>query len=48
MAPTVETAKLNGIEPFAWLRDRLTRMVEAHLDNHLDELPPSLGPAKRS
>ncbi|MFC0569953.1 transposase domain-containing protein [Gluconobacter japonicus] len=26
----IETAKLNGIEPFAWLRDVLTRMVDGH------------------
>jgi len=36
----VETAKLNGIEPFAWLQDVLTRMVEGHPAQQLDALLP--------
>lgn len=36
----IETAKLNGVEPYAWLRDVLTRMVEGHPANRLDELLP--------
>ena len=36
----VETAKLNGVEPYAWLRDLLTRMVDGHPQQRLDELLP--------
>ena len=36
----VETAKLNGVEAYAWLRDSLTRMVDGHPVSRLDELLP--------
>jgi len=36
----IETAKLNGVEPFAYLADVLQRMVEGHSKNRLDELLP--------
>jgi transposase len=36
----IETAKLNGVEPYAWLSDVLTRMVNGHPANRLDELLP--------
>jgi len=36
----IETCKLNGVEPFAYLKDVLTRMVDGHLVNRLDELLP--------
>ena len=36
----VETAKLNGVEPYAWLRDVLTKMVDGHPQQRLDELLP--------
>jgi transposase len=36
----IETAKLNGVEPYGWLSDVLTRMVEGHPANRLDELLP--------
>jgi len=32
--------ELNGIEPFAWLGDVLTRMVDGHSARQLDELLP--------
>lgn len=35
-----ETAKLNGVEPYAYLADVLQRMVDAHPVNRLDELLP--------
>ena len=40
VASLIETAKLNGIEPFAWLRDVLTRMIDGHSARQLDELLP--------
>jgi transposase len=40
IASLVETAKLNGIEPFAWLRNSLTMMVNGHPVNRLDDLLP--------
>ena len=36
----VETAKLNGVEPYAWLRDVLNRMVDGHPQQRLDEVLP--------
>jgi hypothetical protein len=36
----VETAKLNGVEPYAYLVDVLQRMVDGHPINRLDELLP--------
>lgn len=36
----VETCKLNGVEPYAYLTDVLTRMVDRHPVNRLDELLP--------
>lgn len=36
----IETCKLNGIEPFAYLRDTLIRMVAGHPINRIDELLP--------
>lgn len=40
MASLVETARLNGVEPFAWLRDVLNRLVDGYPHNDLDELLP--------
>jgi transposase len=36
----ITTAKLNDVEPFAYLRDVLQRMVDGHKANRLDELLP--------
>jgi hypothetical protein len=36
----VETAKLNDVEPYAYLADVLRRMVNGHPVNRLDELLP--------
>lgn len=36
----IETCKLNGVEPYAYLKDVLARMVDGHLVNRLDELLP--------
>jgi transposase len=36
----IATAKLNNVEPFAWLRDILQRMTDGHPASRLDELLP--------
>jgi len=36
----IETAKMNDLEPYAYLRDVLERMVDGHPINRLDELLP--------
>jgi transposase len=40
VASVIQSAKLNDIEPFAYLRDILERMVQGHPINRLDELLP--------
>lgn len=40
IASLVETCKLNGVEPFAYLRDILDRMVNGHPASRLGELLP--------
>jgi hypothetical protein len=36
----IETAKLNGVEPFAYLADVLQRLVDGYPKNRIDELLP--------
>lgn len=36
----IETAKLNGVEPYAYLRDVLQQMIDGYPVNRLDELLP--------
>jgi transposase len=40
LASLIETAKLSGIDPQAWLTDVLTRLVNLWPNNRLDELLP--------
>lgn len=40
VASLVETAKLNGVEPYAWLAGALARMADGHPAQRLDELLP--------
>jgi len=40
VASLIETAKLNGVEPFSWLRDVLTRMIDGHPMSRISELLP--------
>ena len=37
---TVQTAKLNGVNPEAYLRDTLTKIADGHPINRLDALMP--------
>jgi hypothetical protein len=43
LASLIETAKLSGIDPQAWLTDVLTRLVNLWPSNRLDELLPWMG-----
>ena len=36
----IETCKLNDVEPYAYLKDVLERMVDGYPINRLDELLP--------
>lgn len=36
----IETCRLNGVEPYAYLKDAVARMVAGHPMNRLDELLP--------
>ncbi|OUJ15394.1 hypothetical protein HK28_07995 [Acetobacter sp. DsW_063] len=40
VASLIAAAKLNGIEPFAWLRDLMTRMIDGHPAARIGELLP--------
>ncbi len=40
MASFIETCKLNGVEPHAWLSDVLQRMANGHPASHIDDLLP--------
>lgn len=40
IASLIETAKLNGVDPYAYLADVITRIVAGHPQNKLDDLLP--------
>ena len=40
LASLLQTARLNGVEPFAYLTDILERMVRGHTIDRIDELMP--------
>jgi transposase len=40
MYTLIETCKLNGVDPYAYLADTLTRIVGGHLARAIDELLP--------
>lgn len=40
IASLIETAKLNGVEPLAYLSDILTRIVNRYRNSQIDDLPP--------
>ena len=42
IASLIETAKLNGIEPMAYLTDVITRVVNGHPNSRIDDLIPVL------
>ena len=36
----IGTCKMNGVEPYAYLRDLFTRIANGHLDRDIDALMP--------
>ena len=40
IASLIETAKLNGVNPHAWLTDTLTKLVNSWPASRIDELMP--------
>ena len=40
VASLIETAKLNGVEPYAWLRANLKAIAAGHPNSGIDELLP--------
>jgi hypothetical protein len=40
IASLIETAKLNGVNPHAWLTDMLTKLVNGWPQSRIDELMP--------
>lgn len=48
LASLIETAKLNGINPEAWLTDVLTRLASGHRMRDIDNLLPWHGPSVQS
>ena len=40
IASLIETAKLNDVEPLAYLSDILTRIVKGHPNTQIDDLLP--------
>ena len=44
MYTIVQTAKMNDLDPEAYLRDTLARIAEGHAISRIDELMPWMGP----
>jgi hypothetical protein len=40
IASLIETAKLNAVDPLAWLTDTLQRLARGHSSQELDQLMP--------
>ena len=49
-ASLIGTCKMNGVEPYAYMRDLFTRLANGHLEKDIDDLMPwvRLPPAKAS
>jgi transposase len=48
IASVIETCKLNGVDPYAYLRDTLTAVAQGHPASRVDELMPWAYPKKSS
>ena len=40
IASLIETSKMNGVEPYAWLKDTLEKIAAGHPNSRIDELLP--------
>ena len=40
IASLIETRKMNGVEPYAWLKDTLEKIASGHPNSRIDELLP--------
>ena len=40
VASLIETCKLNGVDPQAWMADTMTKIVSGHLNSEIDDLLP--------
>ncbi len=40
IASLIETCKMNGVEPYAWLKDTLEKIAASHPNSRIDELLP--------
>ncbi len=40
VASLIETCKMNGVEPYAWLKDTLEKIAAGHPNSRIDELLP--------
>ena len=38
--PLLETCKMNGVEPHAWLENTLEKIAAGHPQSQIHELPP--------
>jgi transposase len=45
VASLIETCKLTGVDPHAYLTDAITKIVNGHLNSRIDELLPWAYPA---
>ena len=45
IASLIETCKLNGVDPHAYLIDVISKIVNGHPNSRIDELLPSAYPA---
>ena len=40
IAPLIEACKMNGVEPYAWLKSTLEKIAAGHPQSKIDELLP--------
>jgi transposase len=48
VASLIETCKLNGVDPYAYLADVISRIVNGHPNSRIDELLPWVYTAAQS
>ena len=48
IASLIETCKLNGVEPYAYLADVISKIVNGHPNSRINELLPWAYPAAQS